>query len=179
MVPKSLIKLIDEAIIPAFILIIVKMAAILISSYFLKLNFDVNINGFAQFLPHLSFLSVQDYTLAENYSNLAMYAAAALGTLYILVKAHFLHQSHVSPKVQQKLASLNFENIITSSFHLYHQALIWLVFLWLTTAFLITSTLLKVTYMPITAIALIITINFTWIFAVDVQKEVEINKYKI
>lgn len=179
MVPSSLIKLIDEAIIPALILIIVKMAAILAVSYFLKLNFDVNINGFAKFLPHLSFQSMNDYILAENYSNLAMYTAAALGTLYILIKAHFLHQSHVSPKLQQKLASLNFENIISSSFHLYHQAFIWLVFLHLTTAFLATSTLIKVTYMPITIIALIITINFTWIFAVDVQKEVEINKYKI
>lgn len=179
MVPSSLIKLIDEAIIPALILIIVKMAAILAVSYFLKLSFDVNINGFAKFLPRLSFQSVNDYILAENYSNLAMYTAAALGTLYILIKAHFLHQSHVSPKIQQKLASLNFENIISSSFHLYHQAFIWLVFLWLTTAFLATSTLIKVTYMPITIIALIITINFTWIFAVDVQKEVEINKYKI
>ncbi len=177
MIPKSLIKLIDEAIVPALVLIIVKMAAILIVSYFLKLDFEVNINGFTQFLPRLSFLSVHDYLLAENYSNLAMYTAAALGTLYIIIKAHFLHQSHVSPKVQQKLASLNFENIISSSFHLYHQAFIWLIFLWLTTAFLITSTLIKVTYTPITIIALIITINFTWIFATDVQKEIEINKY--
>ena len=176
MIPKSLIKLIDEAIVPAVLLIIVKMAAILTTSYFLKLNFEVNINGFAQFLPRLSFPNIHDYILAENYSNLAMYTAVALGTLYILIKAHFLHQSHISPKLQQKLASVNFENIITSSFHLYHQAFIWLTFLWLTTAFLITSTLIKVTYTPIAVIALIITINFTWIFAVDVQKEIEIGR---
>jgi hypothetical protein len=152
------------------------MATILAVSYFLKLNFEVDINGFFKFLPRLSFPSIHDYMLAENYSNLAMYSAAALGTLYILFKAHFLHQSHISPKVQQKLASINFENIISSSFHLYHQAFIWLVFLWLTTAFLVTSTLIKVTYVPITVIALIITINFTWIFVLDVQKEIEIGR---
>jgi len=176
MVSKSLIKLIDEAIIPAAALIIGKMLGLFLASYFLKLPFVIKSSQVLWILPSVHFASLGDYTIAENYSNLAMFFVASAGTMFVLVRAHFFHQSHIHPVLHAKLVKLNLENLIAPSYHLYHQALIWLIFLWLTVGFLIISTLLQITYAQITIIAFLVAANSSWVFAIDVEKEIEINK---
>lgn len=175
MVVYSLKKLIDEAIVPAALLILAKMLAILLSSYFLNLRFEIKSGTFLPYLPSVKFLSIKDYITAENYSNLAMFLTAAVGTFIVLIRLHFLHDSHVHPKLQSKLASFNLEKIISSSFHLYHTALTWLIFLWLTVAFLIVSSIFRITYIQLTALAVVVAANLTWIMALDIQKEIDIN----
>lgn len=172
MVAKTITKLIDEAILPALLLIVAKVFGILLAAYFLKLNYTVAISIF----PKVSFNSLAGYKLAENYSNLAMFMTVAVGMLIILVRAHYLHDTHIKPKMQQKLAKANLENIIITSYSLYHKATIWLTFLWLTVAFLLISTALKITYPPITIVAVIVALNFSWIMAKDVQNEIEIRR---
>jgi len=174
MVAKSLIKLIDEAIIPAIALIVAKMLGLVAASKFLDLPFQLAHRGVLQLLPSVQFNTINDYTLAENYSNLAMFAVAVLGTIIVILKAHFLHESHIHPNLQAKLSRLNLEGLIATSYHLYHQAAIWLIFLWLTVGFLIISTLINITYPQITIVAFLITANLSWIFAQDIEKEIEI-----
>ncbi|KKR78188.1 MAG: hypothetical protein UU23_C0002G0015 [Candidatus Curtissbacteria bacterium GW2011_GWA1_40_9] len=176
MVAKSTVKLIDEAIIPALILMMSKIVGILLVNYFFKINFNVHSRDFLNLLPSITYPSAYDYIRVENYSNLLMFIAAAMGTLMVLTKAHFFHESHISPKFHQKLVNLNLEKLISSSFHLYHQALIWMIFLWLVTIFLILSSISKVMYPQITVLAIIIAINFSWILALDIQKEIEIER---
>ncbi len=176
MVSRSVIKLIDEAVIPATCLIIAKMLGLFLISFLLHLNFTVEYFKILKILPTVHFVSLQDYIIAENYSNLAMFVAVALGTIYVIIKAHYFHSSHIHPKFQAKLVSLNFEKFIDSSYHLYHQAAIWLVFLWLTIGFLAISSYLKVTYLQISVVAFILAANFSWILALDIEKEIEINK---
>lgn len=176
MVPKTVIKLIDEAIIPAIILICAKVFGLIGASLLFDLSFTLSQRKILSILPSVSFSSFQDYVTAENYSNLAMFIAAAAGTIFILVKAHFFHESHIHPKLQAKLVKLNLETLITPSYHLYHQAAIWLTFLWLTVAFLFISSVLKITYPQITIIAFIVAANFSWVFAIDVEKEIELSK---
>ncbi len=174
---KSIIKLIDEALIPAIALIVAKMVGLFLSAQLLHLSFTVKNASLLLVLPKVQFLNIQDYILAENYSNLAMFATAAVGTIFVLVRAHFFHQSHIHPNLQARLASLNLESLIASSYHLYHQALIWITFLWLTSGFLAISTIvLHITYPIISVLAFIITANFSWIFAMDIEKEVELSK---
>lgn len=179
MVAKTTIKLIDEAVIPAVVLIIAKILGLLFVNYLFKIDYSINPSGFLDFLPSITYSSPRDYIIAENYSNLAMFAAVTLGTLLVTIKAHFLHESHISPRFHQKMVRLNLEKFISTSFHLYHQAFIWLVFLWLVTIFLIISTLAEIIYPQISAIAVIIALNFSWILAVDVEKEIEIARDKI
>lgn len=176
MVSSSLVKLIDEAIVPAVVLILAKMFGIFASIYFMNMSFTIVKGGLLFVLPSIHFLNRNDYVSAENYSNLAMFGAVCLGTILVLVRAHFFHESHISPKLHAKLVNLNLENLVSPSYHLYHQAAIWLTFLWLTVALLIISTLLKVTYPQITIIATIVAANFSWIFAIDIEKEVELGK---
>ena len=177
MVAKSIVKLIDEALIPAFALIVAKMVGLFASSIFFNLNFTVKNADIFFILPQVSFESITDYTLAENYSNLAMFVVVALGTLLVLLRSHFLHVSHIRPNLHARLVALNLDSLVAPSYHLYHQAAIWLIFLWLVTGFLLISTIvLHVTYPIISAIAFLVTANFSWILAVDVEKEVELSK---
>jgi len=177
MVSNSLIKLIDEAIIPSLFLIVSKITAIFLASWLLNLDFEIKTKGLINILPSIYFKNFKDYTIAENYSNLAMFAAVCLGTVLVLIRAHFFHQSHVHPSFQAKLARLNLESLIASSYHLYHQAVIWLLFLWLTAGFLIVSTMLGITNIQITAAALIVALNLSWIFALDIEKEINHTLY--
>jgi len=179
MVAKSLIKLIDEAIIPTLALIIAKMVSIYLISLVFNLSFEVKAQGFLNVLPAISFRNVADYTIAENYSNLAMLIVAALGTLFVLVRAHFFHASHIHPKLHARLVRLNLESLIAPSYHLYHQAAIWLIFLWLTVGFLILSSILGTAYVQIAIIAFVVAANFSWIFALDIEKEVEISRESV
>lgn len=176
MVARSTIKLIDEAIIPALFLIIGKMVGLLVVSSIFKFSFALEGPKIFYILPSVHFKNLTDYILAENYSNLAMLTAAATGTVFILIKAHFLHETHIHPKIQAKLIRANLGGLITSSYNLYHQAAIWLLYLWLTVAFLINSSILGITYFQISAIGFLVAANFSWIFALDVQREIELSR---
>ncbi len=179
MVTKSISKLIDQAILPALILITGKMGGLFLTVYFLHLNIVVQPASFLKILPTIHFPDPQAYILAENYSNLAMFFLASLGTILVVTRAHFLHESHISPKLQAKLARLNLESLIASSYKLYYQAAIWLTFLWLSAGFLVLSTILGITYPQISIIAFIVAANFSWVFALDIEKELEIQRGQI
>lgn len=176
MINKSLIKLIDEAIIPAILLIIAKMLGILAATYFLNLSFTVEPFKVFFVLPAVVFKTAQDYQIAENYSNLAVYATAAIGTLAVLIRAHFFHSSHIKPSFHAKLENLNLAGLVMPTYHLYHQAAIWLIYMWLAAAFLIISAFIKVTNPIVAVVAFIVSANFTWIFLSDLEYEIKISK---
>ena len=176
MIAKSVVKLIDEAIIPAVALIIAKMLGLFAASYFLRLPFTVKNSQIFHLLPSVHFNNLTDYIRAENYSNLAMFGIAAAGSFFVLIRAHFFHESHIHPKLHARLVSMNLDSLVAPSYHLYHQAAIWLTFLWLTVVFLVISTFLKITYGQISVVAFIVAANFSWVFAMDVEREIEIFK---
>src|SRR3990167_7345997 len=179
MISKSLIKLIDEAIVPAVLLILVKGMGLFLTVFFLKLPFDLEFRSILGLLPSLRFATLQGYITAENYSNLAMFTSVAAGSIVVILKAHFLHESHISPKLHARLLRFNLEKLVQSSYHLYHQAAIWLIFLWLSVGFLTLSSIAKITYPQITLAALLIAANYSWVFAVDVENEIELSREKL
>ena len=179
MVAKSLVKLIDEAIVPALLLILVKGMGLFLTVFFLKLPFDLEFRSIFGLLPSFRFATLQGYITAENYSNLAMFAVVAAGAIIVILKAHFLHESHIHPKLHARLIALNLERLVQSSYHLYHQAAIWLIFLWLTCGFLTLSSIAKITYPQITIAAFLVTANLSWVFVLDLEKEIEISKGKL
>lgn len=179
MVSKNVVKLIDESIIPAVGLIVAKMLGLFLATYLYKLEITVENGAIFKVLPAIHFSDVQGYILAENFSNLAMLIFASLGTMLIIVRAHYLHQSHIRPKLHATLVRFNLESLIAPSYHLYHQAAIWLSYLWLVVAFSVVSSVFGATFLQISAIGFIIAANFSWIFALDIEKEIEINKIRV
>src|SRR3989344_5168650 len=102
MITKSLSKLIDEAILPAFALIFGEMFGLFLVIYFLKMPITLVNGQIFKVLPSVHFTNLADYVIAENYSNLAMFSIAALGTIIVLVRAHFFHESHIHPTLHAK-----------------------------------------------------------------------------
>ena len=176
MISKSLIKLIDEAIVPALLLILAKGIGLFATVVFFNLPFTLEYRSIFGLLPSFRFATLQAYITAENYSNLAMFAAVAAGTIIVILKAHFLHESHIHPRLHAKLLGLNLERLVQSSYHLYHQAAIWLIFLWLTVGFLVISSIAEITYTQITLAAFLVSANLSWVFALDIEKEIELSK---
>ena len=179
MITKSIIKLIDEAILPALLLILAKGIGLFLTVLFFNLPFTLEYRSIFGILPSLRFATLQGYTTAENYSNLVMFAAVAAGAIIVILKAHFLHESHISPKLHARLLRFNLEKLVQSSYHLYHQAAVWLIFLWLSVGFLTLSSIAKITYPQITLAALLIAANLSWVFAVDVENEIELSREKL
>src|SRR3990167_9739901 len=99
MVAKSLIKLIDEAILPALLLILAKGIGLFVTVLFFNLPFTLEYRSIFGLLPSYRFATLQGYTTAENYSNLVMFAAVAAGAIIVILKAHFLPESPISPKL--------------------------------------------------------------------------------
>ena len=176
MISKSLIKLIDEAIVPAVLLILAKGAGLFAAIALLNLPFTLDYRSILGILPSLRFTTLQAYITAENYSNLAMFVSIAAGSIVVILKAHFLHESHIHPKLHARLIALNLERFVQSSYHLYHQAAIWLVFMWLTFGLLTLSSIAKITYAQITIAAFLTVANLSWVFALDLEKEIELSK---
>ena len=179
MISKSLIKLIDEAILPALLLILAKGVGLFATIVFFNLPFTLEYRSIFGLLPSFRFATLQGYITAENYSNLAMFAAVAAGAVIVVLKAHYLHESHIHPKLHARLIALKLERLAQSSYHLYHQAAIWLVFLWLTFGFLTLSSIAKITYPQITIVAFLISANLSWVFALDLEKEIELSREKV
>src|SRR3990167_92840 len=176
MITKSIIKLIDEAIVPAVFLILAKGIGLFATVVFFNLQFTLEYRSIFGLLPSFRFATLQGYITAENYSNLAMFAAVAAGAIIVILKAHFFHESHISPRLHAKLVNLNLERMVAPSYHLYHQATIWLVFLWLSVGFLTLSSIAKITYPQITIAAFLVAANLSWVFALDIEKEIELSR---
>ena len=161
---------------PAVFLILSKGAGLFLTIFLFNLPFSLEYGSIFGVLPSLRFGTLQAYTTAENYSNLAVFAAIAAGTVIVILKAHFLHESHIHPKLHAKLLRFRLERLVQSSYHLYHQAAIWLVFLWLTVGFLVVSSIAEITYPQITLAAFLVSANLSWVFALDVEKEIELSR---
>ena len=115
MISSSIIKLIDEAILPASVLILAKLLGFFLVSFIGQIPVSIKYRDLLGVLPSIQFENASQYTLAENYSNIVMFTAVALGSLFVLVRAHYFHESHIHPNLQSRLASLNLETLIATA----------------------------------------------------------------
>ena len=143
MFSRILIKLIDQAIVPAIFLLTVKIVATVGISRYLGIVFTVGPTGFV-------FDSTADYVRISSYSTFAMVAALAIGLFYILLKSMAFHETHISPKMTAKLFSLRLSTFIQGSFDLYSQGAIWMSYSYL--------------LMFVTGIMSIFGMIYSWVF---------------
>jgi hypothetical protein len=172
MFSKTLVKLIDEAIIPALVLVAAKVLGVLFVGRVKNLIFEVSFKSHFLPLPTLVFSSYQDYVTVNSYSNLIMLGVVSLGLVWILLKANLLHDTHISPKLAAQLARLSLSRLISTTFEAYHQALVWYGFAWFTTILMAFYAYLGLAYKSFALIAFLIVLNLTWFFIFDVEREI-------
>lgn len=173
---KSLIKLIDAALIPAATMICGKVAGLWLTNIIYKLDWGIVTDPNNFFSVKIVYATLAQQITATSYSNLIMFLFVFIGFMLILMRALFFHSSHVTPKMIAKLATNNLLNLITNSFEIYYQSSVWLIMLWLSLFALFTNVLLG-NALPWTGIlTLMCTIFATTLMLRDVAKEINIAK---
>lgn len=172
---KSLINLIDLALLPA---------ALMVVSKFLGLVLTINIFNLPWTLKEVpqTFFSIrpgllsEDIITANSYSDLIMYLVLAIGFSFVLVQATHFHDSHIQPRLLMRLANNNLAGLVRSSFDIYHAAAIWTIFIWLANILIWINVVMGKTYTWIGVGSLIADVVFTVLLLQDVYKEIELSK---
>ena len=124
MFSRILVKLIDQSIVPALLLVTTKVvSSILVANYF-GIDFSFGQQGF-------TYKNVDEYLTVNSYSIFFMIVVVAVGISYILLKSLIFHESHIAPHVTARLFSLKLSYLIQASYDLYSQGTIWLSYLYL------------------------------------------------
>ena len=132
MLARTISKLLDEAILPAVVIIAGKIIGLFLANIVNSLPYSIQPGE--SILPWTVVYSTPtEAATANTFSNLVMYLVVLVGFSVVLFRAHYLHASHIPPKLSGRLIRLKLENFIADSFEIYHQALVWLSFLWITT----------------------------------------------
>lgn len=166
MISRTLVRLIDQAIVPAILLLCTRFISVVMLTYLFGIKFSTSPKGF-------TFSSVQDYLFINSYSTLAMVIILGVGLLYILIKALYFHNTHISPSLTTKLFHHRLATLIQSSFELYSQGVIWLIYLYLIGAVSVILAVFDYIYNWVSVAALIMAGISTLILIIDVEKELE------
>lgn len=167
MLSKTLLRLIDQATLPAIILLCVRITSILLISYILNIDLTINRSGFV-------FQNIADYKVANTYSILAMVILLSTGLAYTLIKAFCFHSTHVTPYLTARLFSLRLATFIQSSFDIYSQGFIWLMYSYLLMFLTCIFALFGHVATWVFFVSLLTTIISTVLLIIDIENEMEI-----
>lgn len=168
MFSKILIKLIDQAILPAILLLVARIASLLFFARVFSADYTVTNTGF-------TFYDTQAYVTVNSYSLLVMQAILAFGIFYVLIKSFVFHDSHIKPRLTAKLFSLNMSSFIQTSFDLYSQGAVWLSYVYL--MFLVSTFLafFSLVHSWVFFVSFVIAILSTVALVFDIEDEMHIN----
>jgi hypothetical protein len=168
MFSKILLKLIEESLIPAFGFLLLK---VVITLYMVNsLGYNTNIyNVFSLEVPK------DLYNVINSYILVSFALFCFLGVVYTLAKSLFFHKSHVKPSITLGLYNFRVGFLIQNSFHLFSQALIWLIFSYM--GFIISAFLyyLGLVNGYVVLLNSILCPIATYFFVLDVEYELEQN----
>lgn len=169
MFSRILVKLVDEAIVPALVLLSARVITALVLTKIHNMTFSFTASGFV-------YGSHDEFLFLNSYSTLAMVCVITVGLLYVLMKSHFFHSTHIKPHTSARLFSLNLSGFIQTSFELYSQGAIWLSYSYL----LLFSTgimlYFELIYTWIFYVSFVLTLISTYLFVIDVEKELQIKR---
>lgn len=167
MISRILLRLIDEAIVPAVLVIGAKVLGMWGIASLLGYEWRINVHSsFGIELPSRDALLV-----VNSYSNLLVLIVLGAGLLWIIFRAVHLHDTHISPKLVLRLLSWDLTRLVTSSVDVYHQAIVWLSYLWLFVLLGIVHAVAGLAYGWTTAIGFTIAAFLTWLIIADIERE--------
>lgn len=169
MFSRILVKLVDEAIFPAVMLLSTRLISMFLITQYLEAPFEIRPSG-------MLFTSLHDYVLINSYSILFMTIALATGLGIIILKSFVFHDSHIKPELSAKLHALRASSLIHNSFEIYSTGTIWLSYLYLLLVVASVMALFGVIYGWVLFTIFLITIVSTALFIIDVEHELRIKK---
>ena len=165
MVSKTLLKLVDEAVLPSFLIIGVKVISIALITGLLNISF------YYQNIGVIYLEKFSNVIYVNSYSDLITYSVILSGVVFILIKLLFFTHNKVNPEVYMRLAKHNRLSFIQSLSELYHIFFIWLGFLFLMTIFMLVRSLLLIDYIQLGIIATSVFVFLMFITVKEVEKD--------
>ena len=161
---KLLVKLVDRAILPAIFLFAAKVVGTFFVASYLGVN---NFNGLVAF----NGLSASEYVFVNSYSTLFVFLCVFLGMAFLLFKAHVTHETHISPYISARIASMRLNDLVQKSFDLFSEAGVWLMYSWLLTLVSIAQVALSAMYIWVAIVAFIFSFVSSILVIIDVERE--------
>ncbi len=171
MVSKILLRLIDETIIPAVLVVVTKVISMWLVTVVFGIDWQLSLSVTSR---GIEFASREGLLMVNSYSNLIVVLVLGIGLVWLLAQAYHFHETHISPSFTLRLLSLNLTRLITSSVEIYHKALVWLSYLWLVVVVSLVHTLLDISYGWVTGVSFAIAAFLTWLFVNDLERELPI-----
>lgn len=169
MASRLLLRLIDEAILPAVLIILSKLVSL--AALIRALGYSWRLTATGSF-PVLQ-LGTQKQLLAVNsYSNLLTFLVVAIGLVWILAKAYHFHDSHVTPTMTLRLLSWNLTGLLSDSSEIYSQAIVWLSYAWLLFLLMVLQSMVGLQFVWLTVAVFVVNILLTWLFIHDLEEEI-------
>lgn len=165
MFSRILVKLIDEAIVPAIFLLASRILSVILVANYFKLDYSVGASGF-------EFANPADYILINSYSTFAMIVVITVGLFFVLFKSFVFHDTHIHPGMTAKLFHLRISSFIQTSFDLYSQGAIWLSYSYLMTLISGVMALFGLSYGWVFYVAIVLSIVSTYLFILDLEQEI-------
>lgn len=165
MFSRILVKLIDEAIVPAIALVAAKIGSALLLARYYGIEFSITPAGFV-------YNNHADFTLVNSYSTLVVIATVGLGLIYNLTKAHLFHATHIEPHATAQLYSFRLSRFIQTSFDLYSQSVVWLSYSFLVLLATLAMFYFGFMYDWVLWASVAVTLVATYLFIIDVEREV-------
>ena len=176
---KTLIRLIDLAIVPAAILIFTKVISILLLNAVLGLSWDVKTLSDAFFGVKVTYPDLDQLALVVSYSNLFMHLAALTGTVLALSKLFYMHPQHIKPSLVLKLAKQDKLGFIQTSLHLYHEMIVWSLFLVISDILILINFTQNLTYDWVLGFSVISTLIVVFIMVRSIDRDLSVKSMRL
>ena len=162
---RILVKLIDQAIIPAIVLLTARLASVVLISKVYGIPVAMGGSG-------LIFENHADYLFVNTYSVFAMMVVMFIALYYTLLRAFILHDTHIHPGLTARLFSLNLSTFIQGSFDLYSKGAVWLSYAYLMTIVVGIMAAFNAVFSWVAYTSLIFTLLGTVLLIIDVENEI-------
>ena len=172
MVSKTLIKLIDYAIFPAVLLVAAKIIGIVFLLNYFQLDYSVDD-------LRIVLSNTNDFVAINTYSSLFVFASVLSGLIWVTIKAHLFHDTHINPILSSKLFSMRLEEVIHNSEVIFAQSFVWLSFAWLSTIMFGVHYVFGLSQGWLFYLALGLSTIATAFLAIDIEREVASDQRKI
>ncbi len=169
MFSKLLIKLIDQAIIPAVVLLSARIISMSLLAMYFEVPFEITKRGFI-------FEGKEQYMQINSYSLLVMAIVLGISLAFFLLRAHVFHDTHITPKLTASLFSLRMQGLVQNSLDLYTKGAIWISYAYLMTIVTGALSLYSLIYPFVFYTTLAISIIATILFVSDVENELKSSK---
>lgn len=172
MIKISFLKLLNQTLVPAFVLIFAKITSFVLVASYLNQSFKFPEDMRAAFWFQNGLEELSDsFITANSASSLLTLLLTTVFFGWVVIKAHHFHDTHIYPPFAARLVKHGLEELVEDSFHLYHQGVVWLTLSWVFFFYSLVTTLVGITFWWLPAISFVVVFSLTMMLLEDILNE--------